>query len=109
MTVTLSGILLVALSTVFDSFSQICMKRAAQKTRAAIWISMAVTFSIVEAVVYTYALQILAVGIAFAISGLSFATVTVLARVILKEHVTMTRWIGVALIVTGASMVAAYA
>ena len=58
---------------------------------------------------YTFALQVMAVGIAFAISGLSFATVTVLARWLLKEHVTMTRWIGVALIVSGATMVAAYA
>jgi drug/metabolite transporter (DMT)-like permease len=109
MTVTFTGILLVALSTVFDSFSQICMKRAAQKVFTAFWISFAVAFSIVEAILYTYALQNLAVGIAFAISGLSFATVTVLARILLNEHVTMTRWIGVALIVTGASMVAAYA
>lgn len=104
------GILLVALSTVFDSFSQICMKKATPRNRVtAVWIGSAILFSCVEAVLYTFALQVLAVGIAFAISGLSFATVTVLARVLLKEHVTMTRWIGVALIVTGASMVAAYA
>ena len=109
MTSALTGILLVALSTVFDSFSQICMKWASQKRHAAVWIGSVIAFSIVEAVLYTYALQNLAVGIAFAISGLSFATVTILARVLLKEHVTMSRWIGVALIVTGASMVAAYA
>jgi drug/metabolite transporter (DMT)-like permease len=106
----LSGIFLVALSTVFDSFSQISMKKATPRTsRTALWIAAAIMFSCVEAVLYTFALQVLSVGIAFAISGLSFATVTVLARLLLKEHVTMTRWIGVALIVTGASMVAAYA
>jgi drug/metabolite transporter (DMT)-like permease len=105
-----SGILLVALSTVFDSFSQISMKKATPRnTMTGVWIGAAVLFSCVEAVLYTFALQVLAVGIAFAISGLSFATVTVMARILLKEHVTMTRWIGVALIVTGESMVAAYA
>ncbi len=105
-----SGILLVAFSTIFDSFSQISMKKATPRNGAtAIWIGAAVFFSCVEAVLYTFALKVLAVGIAFAISGLSFATVTVLARILLKEHVTMTRWIGVMLIVTGASMVAAYA
>lgn len=106
----LGGILLVVLSTVFDSISQISMKKATPRNSAtALWIGTAVIFSCVEAVVYTFALQMLSVGIAFAISGLSFATVTVLARILLKEHVTMTRWIGVVLIVTGASMVAAYA
>ena len=106
----LTGILLVALSTVFDSFSQIAMKKATPRnTMTAVWIGAAIMFSSVEAVLYTFALQVLAVGIAFAISGLSFATVTVLARWLLKEHVTMTRWIGVALIVSGATMVAAYA
>ena len=106
----LTGILLVALSTVFDSFSQIAMKKATpRKAMTAVWIGAAIMFSSVEAVLYTFALQVLAVGIAFAISGLSFATVTVLARWLLKEHVTMTRWIGVALIVSGATMVAAYA
>jgi len=105
-----SGVALVALSTVFDSFSQISMKKATPRNRAtAAWITAAILFSCVEAVLYTFALKVLAVGIAFAISGLSFATVTVLARILLKEHVTMTRWIGVVLIVTGASMVAAYA
>lgn len=106
----LNGILLVALSTVFDGGSQICMKKAASKTRAtALWIAGAIAFSIVEAIFYTFALQILSVGIAFAISGLSFVIVTVLARWLLGEHVTMMRWVGVVLIVSGASMVAAYA
>lgn len=106
----LSGVLFVALSTVFDSFSQISMKKATPRNpRTALWITVAVVFSCIEAVVYTFALQVLSVGIAFAISGLSFALVTVLARWLLKEHVTMTRWIGVALIISGASMVAAYA
>ena len=64
----LNGILLVALSTVFDGGSQICMKKAALKKPAAwLWIAGAVAFSIVEAVIYTFALQILSVGIAFAI------------------------------------------
>jgi drug/metabolite transporter (DMT)-like permease len=104
------GVSLVALSTIFDSFSQIAMKKATPRNRAtAPWIAVAVLCSCIEAVLYTFALKVLAVGIAFAISGLSFATVTVLARILLKEHVTMTRWIGVALIATGASMVAAYA
>ncbi len=106
----LNGIFLVALSTIFDSFSQITMKKATPRnSRTAIWIAAAIFFSCIEAVVYTFALQVLSVGIAFAISGLSFAVTTILARWLLNEHVTMTRWIGVVLIVSGASMVAAYA
>lgn len=106
----MNGVLLVALSTLFDGGSQICMKKAAYKLPSAwLWIAGAVAFSIVEAIIYTFALQILSVGIAFAISGLSFVVVTVLARWLLGEHVTMMRWVGVVLIVSGASMVAAYA
>jgi drug/metabolite transporter (DMT)-like permease len=106
----LLGIALVALSTLFDGGSQICMKKAASKTRAsALWVAGAVIFSIVEAVIYTFALRRLSVGIAFAVSGLSFVVVTILARWILGEHVSLARWVGVVLIVTGASMVAAYA
>jgi len=106
----LSGVLLVALSTLFDGGSQICMKKGAARVRtSALWVAGAVAFSIVEAVIYTFALRHLSVGIAFAISGLSFVVVTILARWILGERVSLARWVGVVLIVTGASMVAAYA
>jgi len=64
-----SGVALVALSTVFDSFSQISMKKATPRNRAtAAWITAAILFSCVEAVLYTFALKVLAVGIAFAIA-----------------------------------------
>ena len=60
-----------------------------------------------EALVYTEALKLLDVSVAFTIMSLNMIAVTLLSQWILHEDVDRTRWIGVALIFAGAALVMA--
>jgi uncharacterized membrane protein len=51
----------------------------------------------------------LAVSIAFPLGSLSFVAVTFLSQCLLRERVDRTRWVGVVLILLGASLVAGHA
>ena len=58
-----------------------------------------------EALFYTAALQRLDVSTAYPLGALSFVSVTLFSRWLLKETVDRKRWIGLALIVCGAALV----
>ena len=64
---------------------------------------------VAETLMYTGALTFLDVSTAYPIGSLSFVAVTVLSHFILGERVTRHRWIGVGLILLGASLVVAQA
>jgi len=102
------GLLLVLTATIFDGFSQILMKKAAPRLLGSWLIVFTIILSLAEALVYSYALELLAVSIAYAVSSVSFATVTLFARWMLKEKITTERWVGVSLILCGGAMVAFY-
>jgi drug/metabolite transporter (DMT)-like permease len=110
MTQSIFGIILVVICAFIEGFAQIFLKKSALATIGAhYWIAAGVTLFVVEALIYTGALQLIDVSTAFPLSGLSFAAVTVLSQLMLAENVTRERWFGVGLILVGAGLVAMHA
>lgn len=107
MSQTTTGLLLVILCTVVEGFAQIFLKKSAFATGVRyVWLGLGLGLVILEAALYTGALQLLDVSVAFPIGSLSFVTVTILSQLLLREKITGTRWIGVGLILVGAALVA---
>lgn len=115
MTLRLCGLLLVALSSLIEAVAQVAFKRAAQQTgeagglltglhavrRAPGWIGMGLACFVAEGLLFTVALRLMDVSIAFPAGSLTFVGVVVLSRVWLREGVGPRRWAGVGLIVGG--------
>jgi drug/metabolite transporter (DMT)-like permease len=105
---TAIGILLVIVCASLEGIGQAFLKKSVlTRVRWFIWISIGVAILAVESLIYTEALKLLNVSVAFTISSLNLIAVALLSQWILQEHVTRTRWIGVALIFAGAALVMA--
>jgi drug/metabolite transporter (DMT)-like permease len=110
MTQTAVGILLVVLSSLVEGIGEIFFKKSRlQRRRRIFWVLLGVSVFVVQFTFYTAALRFLAVGAAFAIASLSFAFVALLSKLILREEVTPIKWLGIALIMLGTSLIGAYA
>ncbi len=110
MTLTAVGILLVVLCTVIEGFAQVFLKKSVRPGGTLrLWLALGTGLFVVEALIYTGALRLLDVSTAYPIGSLSFVAVTVLSHWLLKERITMERWVGVGLILAGATLVAARA
>ncbi len=110
MTPTHLGILLAITATVIEGFGQVFLKKAAlARSGKGSWRGLGLCFFAVEALVYTWSLRYLDVSTAFPLGSLSFVTVTLLSRGLLRESVDRTRWVGVLLILAGSSLVAMHA
>jgi drug/metabolite transporter (DMT)-like permease len=108
MTGTSIGIMLVIVCALLEGIGQVFLKKSVlTKVRWFMWISAGVTALALEALVYTEALKLLDVSVAFTIGSLNLIAITLLSQWILREHVTRTRWIGVGLIFVGAALVMA--
>lgn len=110
MTLTAIGVLLVVFCTVIEGFGQVFLKKSALAGGTVrLWFGLGVALFVAEALLYTGALRLLAVSTAYPIGSLSFVAVTVLSHWLLRERITPARWIGVALILVGAGLVASRA
>jgi undecaprenyl phosphate-alpha-L-ara4N flippase subunit ArnE len=105
---TTIGILLVIVCAVLEGIGQVFLKKSVlTRVRWFYWISAGVVALALEALVYTEALKLLDVSVAFTICSLNLIAITLLSQWFLREKVTRTRWIGVLLIFLGAALVMA--
>ena len=110
MTLAAVGVLLVVLCSVIEGVAQVFFKKSSMVARGkARWVWAGVTLFIVQALLYTGALQFVEVSIAFPIGSIGFVIVAILSRRMLNEPVTGTRWVGIGLIVAGVGLLAASA
>jgi len=110
MSPTAFGVLLVVVSTMVEGFGQTFLKKSSlDVARRHRWILLGVAILIVEIVLYSGALRLLAVSTAFPITSLSFVMVTLTSRWLLGEQVAPLRWVGVGLILVGTSLIVAQA
>lgn len=108
MTGTTIGIILVVICALLEGLGQVFLKKSVlTKVRWFMWISAGVVVLSLQALIYTQALKLLNVSVAFTILSLNLIAITVLSRLILREHVSRTRWIGVGLIFVGVALVMA--
>jgi multidrug transporter EmrE-like cation transporter len=106
MTPTAFGILLVVTCALLEGFAQIALKLSAVATaRRILWLVLGIGLFVIEIVVYSGALRLLEVSIAYAINSLDFVAVTLLSWWFLGEVVTKIRWIGVTLILIGTALI----
>ncbi len=100
--------MLVIVCAILEGLGQVFLKKSVMtRVRWFLWISAGVVILALEALVYTEALKFLDVSVAFTVTSLNLIAITLLSKWILDEHVTRTRWIGVALIFAGAALVMA--
>ena len=103
------GALLAIGSAALEGIAQVALKASSlQPTRRLAWIGLGVTVFVVEAVLYTAALRRLDLAIAYSFGALSFVSVALLSAFILRESVPVLRWIGIAFIVAGTSLLVAH-
>jgi len=108
MTGTTIGIILVIVCAFLEGLGQVFLKKSVlTKVRWFVWISAGVIVLSLEALLYTEALKFLDVSVAFTICSLNLIAITVLSRLMLREQVSKTRWIGVGLIFVGVALVMA--
>lgn len=110
MTLALVGVLLVILCSVIEGVAQVFFKKSAMVPKGrAVWVWAGVAMFIVQALIYTGALQFVEVSTAFPIGSIGFVIVAILSQRMLNEPVTGERWVGIALIVAGVGLLAASA
>jgi uncharacterized membrane protein len=105
-----TGILLIMLCATLEGCAQTSFKQSTLAAdRRRVWVTIGLAIFALEALAYTGALQFLEVSTAYPLGSLNDVVVAVLSRCLLGEAVTRTRWIGIALILTGASLLVAQA
>lgn len=110
MTLTTAGVLLVILCSVIEGVAQVFFKKSALVARRkALWVGAGIALFILQALIYTGALQFVEVSTAFPIGSIGFVIVAILSQRMLNEPVTGSRWIGIALIIAGVGLLAAHA
>ena len=109
MSAPLVGVLLVLTCTGVEGLAQICLKQSTRhEARRARWIIGGAALFAIEALLYTAALQRLEVSVAFALGAMSFVVVALGAAWLLGESLPITRRLGIACIVAGCVVLAAY-
>ena len=107
MTFAVAGVLLVILCSVIEGVAQVFFKKSALVARGkAAWVWAGVALFIVQALIYTGALQFVEVSTAFPIGSIGFVIVAILSQRLLNEPVTRSRWVGIGLIVAGVGLLA---
>ncbi len=109
MSYTILGVTLIVMGSVFEGLGQVFLKKSSMHERRRIlWLVLGMVLLGGEVFLYMASLRFVPVGVAFALGGLSFVTVTIFARIILHERILFMRWVGVILILFGAGMIVAY-
>jgi drug/metabolite transporter (DMT)-like permease len=114
----LVGLCYVTFAVLFEALGQLSFKVGAESASAqnntlgllrSVWrqraVVLGVAFFAVEAVLWTTALRLLDVSLAFPAGSLCFVFVVVLSRLWLHEQISYERWIGVSLILGGVVLI----
>jgi len=106
---SVSGIALVMVCAVIEGGAQVSWKLSSRGIRRGMWIAAGCILYAAEIALYTLALTLIDVSVAFAMGSLSFVAVAVLSRLFLKERISLTRAAGLLLILCGVALMGAQA
>ena len=105
MTRTALGLVLVVLCALIEGLAQIAWKTSSlQPKRRVAWILAGATAYGLEIALYTLAVTVIDVSVAFAMGSLSFVAVAVLSRLLLGERISRLRGAGLLLILSGVAL-----
>ena len=100
------GVILVLFTTLLEGLGQVSLKKSVRPVgRGWVWLGLGVVVLALEAVLYTKALVLLNVGVAYAVSCLSLVSIALLSRWLLGERLSGQRWAGVGFILLGVVLV----
>jgi len=106
---SLLGIALVVVCAVIEGGAQVSWKLSSRGGRRGLWIAAGTVLYVAEIGLYTLALTLIDVSVAFAMGSLSFVAVAVLSRLFLKERISLMRALGLLLILCGVALMGAQA
>jgi len=102
---TALGLILIVLCSIIEGFAQVSWKMSTRTPERHGWfITAGALCYALEIGLYTFALTLVDVSISFAMGSLSFVSVALLSRILLKEKISLTRGAGLLLILTGAAL-----
>ena len=105
MTHTALGLLLIITCAAIEGLAQIAWKTSSlQPERKRVWILAGAVAYGLEIAIYTLALTLVDVSVAFAMGSLSFVAVAVLSRLLLGERISLLRGGGLLLILGGVAL-----
>lgn len=109
----------LALEAIFVTASEVLLKVGASETRriagwewtglmplASIWTWVAIVFLILSFVCWIYVLRRIPLSIAFPLSNVVHVLVPLSCWIFLNEHISATRWYGIAVVIVGLALVA---
>lgn len=104
------GLFVLICAVLFESGAQLCLKLGAitatkKPTKNTPWLTLGVVLYSIEIVLYTFALNRLNLSVAFPVGSLCFVGVALVSHVYLKEKISGVRWLGIASIVVGSTLV----
>lgn len=99
------GTLLVVICAVIEGGAQVSWKLSSRGgSQRTAWIAAGAVLYAIEIILYTRALTLIDVSIAFAMGSLSFVAVALLSRLVLKERISLLRATGLLLILCGVAL-----
>ena len=102
MTRTALGLTLIVLCAVIEGLAQIAWKTSSRHPdRKVFWIAAGAVAYGLEIFLYTFALTVVDVSVAFAMGSLSFVAVALFSRLFLGERISLLRGAGLVLILCG--------
>jgi drug/metabolite transporter (DMT)-like permease len=105
MTPTALGLLLIVVCAAIEGLAQIAWKTASRRAdQSRLWIACGVLAYGTEIGLYTLALTLVDVSVAFAMGSLSFVAVAGLSRLLLGERISWVRGSGLLLILIGVTL-----
>lgn len=118
MSLRLLGLTFVTIAVLFEAVGQLAFKLGAERASAdmsrwgpfhRLWrnrsVAVGIACFVAQAVLWTMALRLLDVSIAFPASSLCFVFVGLLSRFWLREQVGLERWVGLGLILGGVVLI----
>jgi undecaprenyl phosphate-alpha-L-ara4N flippase subunit ArnE len=99
------GLGLVLTCVIFEAGAQICLKQSS-KSKNRFWVLPAILLFVIPVAIYTWALSILPVSVAFPLGSLTLVFVVGFSRLLFYERINRIRWTGIALIVLGIILIA---
>ena len=100
------GVVLMCVCVTLEGFAQISLKLCAKAApRCAYWLGVSIALFVLAALIYSGALSVLNVSVAYALDALGFVAVAILSQVLLRERIAPVRWLGIVLIVGGTTLI----
>jgi EamA-like transporter family. len=96
--------IVLLLASLLSSAGQLCQKQAAQPAQKKVvlcWLGLAVALLGCGMLLWLVVLQRVPVSLAYPMLSLNFVWVTLAARFIWREAVTLRHWLGIGLIILG--------